>query len=243
MYHRSRLALGRNDHPLPGITTTVLLAAIAAATPGCSSTAAGAAASEAWNFDSTTPGQLPAGFRAAATRRVGPLATWEVRAVADAPSPPQVLSLSYPNHRSYDTFNLCWTDQVQFGDGVLSVRLRAVSGKEDQGGGLIWRARGPDDYYIARLNPLENNLRLYTVQGGNRSMLASADCEATAGRWYELRIEQQGSHITCSVDGTRLIDLDDATFAAAGGIGLWTKADAATDFDDLRVDRGTAPPR
>ena len=190
----------------------------------------------AWAFDDVALGALPAGFVVDATRRVGPLATWEVAASAGAPSAPHALSLSYPNHRSYDSFNLCWNRGVRFLDGVISVKLCARSGKEDQGGGLMWRAQGPDDYYVARLNPLEGNLRLYHVVGGNRTMLASADCKAAPGQWNELRIEHRGDVIRCSLDSAQLIDVKDSTIGKAGGIGLWTKADAATDFDDLRVE-------
>ncbi len=193
-----------------------------------------------WHFDDVAQGELPAGWRVDATRRVGPLATWECTAAKDAPSTPQALSLSYPNHKQYDSFNLCWTPDVPFLDGTLRVMVCGRSGKEDQGGGLIWRAAGPDDYYVVRLNPLEGNLRLYTVQHGNRSMLASADVPATIGRWYELAVTHTQDLIECRVDGRTLISFADATFQHPGGIGVWTKADAATDFDDLVV---TGAPR
>lgn len=127
---------------------------------------------------------------------------------------------------------------MQFGDGTLDVKLCARSGKEDQGGGLLWRAKGPDDYYVVRLNPLESNLRLYTVKDGNREMLASADVPAAVGQWHQLRVEHRGEHIRCAIDGRFVIDLSDATFPEPGGIGVWTKADAATDFDDLVVTGG-----
>jgi hypothetical protein len=189
-----------------------------------------------WHFDDVAAGGLPEGFVVDATRRVGALATWEVGVSAGAPSGSQALLLSYPNHKSYDSFNLCWHRGIGFRDGSISVRLCARSGKEDQGGGLLWRAQGPDDYYVARLNPLEGNLRLYHVLGGNRTMLASADCEAKVGQWYELRIEHHGQRIRAAVDGKVLLEVDDAALGAPGGVGVWTKADAATDFDDLRIE-------
>lgn len=186
-----------------------------------------------WSFDEVQEGKLPAGFTIDATRRAGALASWEVVASATAPSAPKALALTYPNHKSYDSFNLCWLPGMVFRDGSLSVKLRARSGKEDQGGGLIWRAAGPNDYYVVRLNPLESNLRLYHVLGGTRTMLGSADCAARTGEWHELRIEHRGEWITCSVDGQERLAVRDAALPAAGGIGLWTKADAATEFDDL----------
>ncbi len=189
-----------------------------------------------WSFEDVALGAVPADFVVDATRRVGPLAAWEVTESKGAPSPKQALSLSYPNHKSYDSFNLCWNQSVGFLDGVVTVRMCARSGTEDQGGGLIWRARGPDDYYVVRLNPLESNLRLYHVVAGNRTMLASAECVAVVGQWHELGVEQRQDLIQCAVDGKVLIAIADATLPDAGGIGLWTKADAATDFDDLRVE-------
>lgn len=193
----------------------------------------------AWTFDDVAAGTLPPGFVVDATRRVGPLATWEVTAAKDAPSAPHALALTYPDHKSYDSFNLCWCPGVVFGDGTLRVRMCARSGKEDQGGGLIWRAAGPDDYYVARLNPLENNLRLYHVVKGNREMLASADFVAQVGRWYDLKVEHQGDRIVCGIDGRDLILAQDAALRRPGGVGVWTKADAATDFDDLRIEGGS----
>jgi hypothetical protein len=189
-----------------------------------------------WSFDDVPAGSLPQGFEVDATRRVGPLATWEVADSAGAPSPRQALSLSYPNHKSYDSFNLCWVRGISFLDGVISVRLCARSGTEDQGGGLMWRVHGPNDYYVARLNPLESNLRLYHVVDGNRTMLASADCEAKIGQWHELRIEHRGDVIRAAVDGAQKMEVRDATISRAGGVGVWTKADAATDFDDLHIE-------
>jgi hypothetical protein len=164
-------------------TTGGTLAAVAVALLGCSTPPAPFVGERTFTFDDVVPQTLPPGFRANATRRVGPLATWEVADSAGAPSGGRALSLSYPNHRSYDSFNLCWTPDVQFLDGSLRARVCARSGNEDQGGGVMWRAHGPDDHYVARLNPLERNLRLYHVVRGNRTMLASADAPAVAGRW------------------------------------------------------------
>src|SRR5262249_30222734 len=110
-----------------------------------------------------------------------------------------------------------------------------VSGSEDQGGGLIWRVQDKDDYYICRANPLESNFRVYYVKGGKRSQLASATVELAAGRWHVLEVEQDGDRIVCSLDGKSLLDVRDQNFPAAGGIGFWTKSDAASEFDDLEL--------
>lgn len=89
---------------------------------------------------------------------------------------------------------------------------------------------------MARLNPLEHNLRLYFVKDGSRTMLASAEVAVPTGSWSELRADHRGDHITVWLDGVQLLEARDATFPQPGGIGLWTKADATTDFDDLRVE-------
>lgn len=217
-------------------SASLLLAAAAMA--ACAGTSLGPPldAPRTWHFDDLAAGALPDGFRVDATRGGGPLATWGARADVTAPSTPNVLALSRVDHDRGDTFNLCWTDAFAFADGVLAVRLRAVGGEEDQGGGLIWRAQDRDNYYIARLNPLENNLRLYHVKDGSRSMLANASVTVAGGSWHELRVEQRSDHIGVFLDGSRMLEARDGTFATAGGIGLWTKADATTDFDDLRVE-------
>lgn len=117
----------------------------------------------------------------------------------------------------------------------ISVRVKAVSGKQDQGGGPIWRARGKDDYYIARWNPLEDNFRVYFVKNGRRKQLGSANVDAPPDQWHTIRIVMMGQKIEAYLNGKKLITVEDSSFAEAGMVGLWTKADAATSFDDLSV--------
>jgi hypothetical protein len=175
-------------------------------------------------------GALPAAWRAATTNPQGPDATWEVRDGA--------LALTSPNHDSPSAFNLFWTDAIRFRDGAIECRVRADAGEIDQGGGLLWRAKGPRDYYIARYNPLERNFRLYHVKDGRRTMLADAPgLSIGAGTWFSLRIEHRGARIACHLDGKKLLEVEDATLPDEGGIGFWTKADARTSFDDLLVVR------
>jgi len=186
-------------------------------------------------FGAEAVGSLPAGWKIEGTNQKGPLATWQVVADPGSPSQPNVLALTSPNHDSGDTFNLCWTDKVRFHDGAIEVSMKPVSGREDQGGGLIWRAQDKDDYYICRANPLESNFRVYYVKDGSRHQLASAQVEIATGKWHTIRIEHEGDRIECSLDGRELLHAKDATFPGEGGIGLWTKADAASEFDDLKV--------
>lgn len=168
------------------------------------------------------------------------MATWVVKADANAPSKPNVLALTDTKESSGGTFNLCWTDRVKFKDGVIEVKVKAGTGREDQGGGPIWRVQDKDNYYIARWNPLEDNFRLYYVKDGSRKMLETASVKADPAKWHTIRIEQKGDEIECYFDGDELLKAWDKTFSGAGGVGLWTKADAVTEFDDLEVESAPA---
>ncbi len=187
-------------------------------------------------FDRVAVGQIPAGWKAEATHPRGRLAAWKVTADPQAPSPPNVLSVT-PRHRaSGGTFNLCWTPAIQFLDGEITVRVRANSGRGDEGGGPMWRVQDRNNYYVARYNPLEHNFRLYEVKNGHRHMLTGASrIPVPKGQWFTIRIVQRGRHIEGWLNGTKLFDAASATFPKAGGVGLWTKADAATSFDNLTV--------
>lgn len=189
-----------------------------------------------FNFEKIAPGKIPDGWKVEATNQKGPLATWQVIEDTTAPSGNKVLALTRPNHTFGGTFNLCWTDQIKFLNGEIKVHFKANSGVEDQGGGVIWRAKDKDNYYISRYNPLENNFRIYYVKEGARRMLASARIKLPAHQWHELKIIQDGKKISGYLNGEKLLEVEDTTFTRTGGVGLWTKADAATSFDDFQVD-------
>lgn len=180
------------------------------------------------------------GWRAASTGGQGPDASWQVRADSGAVSAPRVVSLTSTNHSSEDRFNLFWSDRVKFTDGKLSISVRADEGAVDQGGGLAWRIQDANNYYICRINPLESNYRVYVVKAGVRRQLATARAAIDAKRWYRLEVEHRGQQIVCSLDGRALLEATDATIPAGGGVGLWTKADARTSFDDLAL---PSPPK
>lgn len=206
-------------------------------------TTAPMAAEQSWNFDNESPGGLPSGWAIAATHAREPLAAWEV--VGDeAADGEHVLAMTRIGARaalvdrifSGSTFNLCWTDGVVFADGEIEVKVRADAGIVDQGGGPIWRAQDGDNYYIARYNPLEANFRLYSVVEGTRRMLADAgNIFIDAGDWFTIRIVHRGNRIEGWLNGAKLLQADDTSITAPGGVGLWTKADALTSFDDLIV--------
>lgn len=189
-----------------------------------------------FNFDQTVAGGIPTGWTIAATNPDGPLAEWQVKADPAATSSPQVLAIIRIRNNSGDVFNLCWTREVVFQDGTIEANVRADSGKEDQGGGLIWRAQDADNYYVARYNPLENNLRLYFVKAGQRTQLASADVSGVkSGEWFRLKIVHQGDRIAAYLNDKKYLEATDRTFLKAGGVGLWSKADAASSFDDMVI--------
>lgn len=186
------------------------------------------------NFDDVTAGKLPKDWSIAETNGKGTKATWRVDADASAPSPKNVMKLAATKNTG-DCFNLLLSD-ASFGPDVeISVKLRADAGDDDQGGGLAWRAKDAANYYITRWNPLEKNLRLYKVVDGKRTQLKSADIKCDAKSWHDLKVTSKGKKITVEFDGKAEIDVEDESFSAAGKVALWTKADAATSFDDLVI--------
>lgn len=195
---------------------------------------------ETWNFDDVAPGSMPTSWKAEQTNPRGEDAQWSVQQSATAASGDQVLELTDTRGATGSTFNLAWTDQVQFQVGRIEVKVKAGTGEEDQGGGPIWRVQDKDNYYIARWNPLEDNFRLYYVQDGHRSQLESADADLSVDAWHTIVIEHQGNRITAYLDGETMFETTDDTFSQAGGVGVWTKADAATMFDDLVMTAGGA---
>jgi hypothetical protein len=179
-------------------------------------------------------GPEPRGWLAESTGGSGPAATWQVRADSAAVSPPNVLSLVATNHSSQDRFNLFWSRDPRFEDGRIALAVRADEGEIDRGGGPVWRVQDANNYYICRINPLESNYRVYAVEKGVRRQLATALVDISAG-WHRIEVEHVGDRITCWLDDKKLLEARDATITVPGGVGLWTKADARTSFDDLVV--------
>jgi hypothetical protein len=186
-----------------------------------------------YNFDGDAPGQMPAKFHSAKTGG-GTAEKWSVVVDPAAPSKPNVVAQTSTDQADY-RFPLLISDEGSFQDLDLSVGFKAVSGSVDRAGGLVFRLRDPNNYYIVRANALEDNYRLYHVVNGRRSQFAGANFKVTSGEWHELRVEATGNKITCYYDGAKKIEATDSTFKDAGKVGLWTKADSVTYFDDLNV--------
>lgn len=185
-----------------------------------------------WNFDKETVGKLPKGFSSQVTGK-GNLGRWEITEDKTAPSQPYMLVQTSKENLGYH-FNLSIIEETDYADLELEIKFKALTGEEDQGGGQIWRYKDPNNYYIARANPLENNFRVYKVVDGNRKQLASKDLKITAGEWHTIKIINVDDKIQCFYDERLYLEVSDNTFRI-GKIGLWTKADAVTAFDDIKV--------
>ncbi len=137
---------------------------------------------------------------------------------------------------------LIWESQA-FQDVKLSVKVKAVSGGVEQGGGVVWRFQDAQNYYVGRLNPLESDLAIWKVINGNRKLMARAEMALSAGKWYEVAFHMKGDRIEGYLDGKKYLEVVDAGIPSPGGIGLWTKVDAVSHFDELKVSDALAPPK
>jgi 3-keto-disaccharide hydrolase len=180
------------------------------------------APSGSWSFDGDTAGVVPAGAELFS-------GTWVVRAEADAPSKPNAL---------------CQVGEAEFpaialgtgvyGDLTVTMRFKPISGKVDQAAGIITRVQDKDNYYIIRANVLETNVNLYKYAGGRRSGIKDGGAKVANGQWQELRLEVSGTTLRGFLNGQLVVEASDSTYKA-GRVGLWTKADSVTCFDDVVV--------
>jgi hypothetical protein len=200
---------------------------------GCGGSA-GKKASVAQGFDRTTVGSQATGWVAAETNGQGTPAVWRIIRDGFAPSPPHVMAV-VSTQNTGQTYNLMIAESGTYRDLELSTSIRAVAGKEDQGGGVIWRAQDANNYYLARWNPLERNFRVYKVRHGQRQELASADVAINPRLWQRITIRHVGNRITATLNDEPPLVLEDSSLQNAGNIGLWTKADAASFFDEITV--------
>ena len=177
-------------------------------------------------FDQDAIGSLPVGWTAGVTGRGAQ--RWTVEADVSAPSKPKVLKQS-----GLGDFPWCVKDEPQFADGYAEVKFKPISGKEDQAGGLIWRWKDGNNYYVARANALEDNVSLYYTQNGRRITIKYVDAPVAKSQWHTLRVEFAGTRIRVALDGKVYIEAGDEHIAGPGRVGVWTKADSVTVFDDF----------
>jgi hypothetical protein len=179
-------------------------------------------------------GKVPAGWKAERTGK-GEGSVWKVVADDTAPSKAGFV-LAQTAAGPGPLFNLCVAQDTSFRDVEVSVAFKANQGDLDQGGGIVWRHQDANNYYVARVNPLEDNYRLYKVVAGKRVQFAGKEkLPVPAGEWHTLKIRHVGDKIECYLDGKTQIEATDDTFPKAGTVGLWTKADAQTSFDQFRL--------
>ena len=189
-----------------------------------------------YDFENVKIGSIPKDWIISATHPKKPLALWEVIKDDNAPSGKKVLALTKPNDSFFNgsIFNLCYTKKINFKNGEISVKFKARSGHTDKGGGIMWRVQDANNYYVVRFNPLEDNFCYYVVKNGNRHLLTYADIKLGKG-WHSMKIIQNEDYFTGYLDRKKILSFKNSIIKQPGGIGLWTKSDAATSFDDLRI--------
>jgi len=178
------------------------------------------------NFDRVAVGSLPAGWVSGVTGKGAP--KWAVVADPTAPSKPNVLMQS-----GSGGFPWAVKKDVSVADGFVETRFKPISGRQDQAGGVLWRWQDGQNYYVARANANENNVSLYYTANGVRTTIKYVDAPVAPNTWHTIRAEFAGSKISIFLDGKRYIESEDAHISQAGAVGLWTKADSVTAFDDF----------
>lgn len=183
------------------------------------------------DFENARVGEIPKGWTSAKTGE-GPGSVWKVIEDKSSPKGSKVLAQT-SSQGANRFFNLCVLDKTNYTDVEITVSFKANKGSNDQGGGPVWRYQDANNYYVCRHNPLEDNFRIYKVIRGRRSQLASLEFKADTGKWHTIHVVMRGEKIVCSVNGKKL-KVRDNSIAKAGQVGLWTKSDAVTSFDNFK---------
>ena len=186
---------------------------------------------ETVSFETDAIGRAPAGWTVAMTGQGSP--QWTVEKDLTARSGSHVVKQS-----GRATYSLLLKDDSNVKDGVVEVQFKAISGSEDRAGGIVWRAKDANNYYVVRANALEGNVVLYKTVEGKRSSLDivgrkggyGVKVPVAAGVWHTLRVAFAGSRFKVMLNGKALFEVEDGTFGDAGRVGLWTKADSVTAF-------------
>jgi hypothetical protein len=186
----------------------------------------GMAMAETVNFDQDKAGTLPAGWKSGVTGRGAP--KWTIDKDETAPTPPNVLKQS-----GSGTFPWCVKANTAIENGSVEVKFKPISGREDAAGGLVWRWKDGDNYYVARANALEDNVALYYTQNGRRNTIKYVDAPVAKSQWHTLKVEFAGKSIRVTLDGKVYIEQEDDHISGSGAVGVWTKADSVTAFDDF----------
>jgi len=177
-------------------------------------------------FDSTPAGSLPPGWMTGSTGGGSP--RWAVSGDSTAPSSPNVILQS-----GRGAFPWAVKNEAVLSDGYVEVKFKPIAGREDSAGGVIWRWKDGDNYYVARANALENNVSLYYTANGHRNTLKYVNARVLANTWHTLRVDFSGTRIQVLLDGKQYIEERDSHIRGSGAVGIWTKADSVTAFDDF----------
>lgn len=178
------------------------------------------------NFDTTQIGKLPPHWIGTNTGKGDP--KWAVVADESAPSKPNVLKQS-----GEADYPVCIKEDTSIKDGFVEVKFKPVSGKKDQAGGVIWRCKDADNYYVARANALEDNVTIYHTIQGKRVAFKNVNEKVAPAVWHILRVDFEGNKFSVTFDGKKVIEATDESFIGPGKVGVWTKADSVTLFDDF----------
>jgi len=182
-----------------------------------------------FNFENYSVNTFPEDWETALTGK-GDRCVWEIL----DENGNKVMAQTSAIDKSY-RFNMVVNKNLNYKNLIISVRFKGMAGNNDQGGGLVWRYADADNYYIARANPLEDNFTVYKVVNGIRKELKNANVKVNSKQWYTVKISMQGNKIKCYFNNKLMMEIADNTFPDTGKIGLWTKSDAQTYFDDLLV--------
>ncbi|NOJ49351.1 hypothetical protein [Bradyrhizobium archetypum] len=183
-------------------------------------------------IDRMTIGSPPAGFSFARTGQ-GPEGKWSV--VADPTAKAGRAIEQQSTDRTDYRFPLAIHESFSAKDLIMQVRFKPIAGRIDQAGGIVVRLADANNYYVARANALEHNVRFYRVVAGRRQQLGTSNIRVTSNEWHVLALRAEGRRFTVSYDGAVLFEVTDDTFKNSGGVALWTKADSVTRFDQVTV--------
>jgi hypothetical protein len=193
-------------------------------------------------FDRDSLGTTPPGWTVAMTNRGIP-PRWEIVRDPSAPTPPNVLAQTSSDTQN-DRLPLAILNRIYMRDGDLSVRMKLVSGRQDQAGGIIFRYRDEKNYYSLRASAMGDDVALYKVENGRSSPISPRGMPASTfevkhdiqpNAWQILKISFRGNQFQVYVNHRRLFRAQDSTFGGAGKVGLCTVSDSVTYFDDFRV--------
>ena len=189
---------------------------------------------QTWTFDDADPGPVPKGWTVGVTgARKGDAPEWKIIRDGDR----SVLAQLSSGGANGD-FPICLKEGTSFRNGTVSIRFKPISGKIDQAGGVVFRARDKDNFYIVRANALEDNVSCYLTKNGHRKTIKYwQDHKVAQGKWHELKVVVDDFDFEVWLDGRPIgkVEDEDHTFPDAGMVGFWTKADSVTWFDKLTV--------